>query len=486
MLKASSVFRAVSLYMCVVWVAMNARDAMSYICSTNRRICRASIRTKPRTTIQGCALPGHRVVIIGDGGESVNRKESASASKWTTVLILFFITSMVESLVMSHVFSFLPLYLTELHAADVKQWVGILNGVSFIVGLPLVPLWGVWANRYSGKAVIVRSAFVEGIVLGVLGLSQGMPMVVLAMALIGFQLGNTGVMLAAIRRAAPNHRTGYAVSLFSVSSAVGAAVGPLYGGLIIAHTDFNLHDLYVSDAALSFFSGLMLLVFYRELRPTVSASASAPERRRVSRDSAWIAAWKSVRTIFTLRITWILFGIYTLLMLARQMINPYVPVAILDITRQPSTATQVIGVLMGITALIGAGITVVAGRLGDAIGFRRVLAIAFAMSAVFSVGMALSHTLVPFGVMLAGYSAAIGIGGAMVFALLSTRVPATHQTTALNLVYLPLYFGGIVGPVISSGLSHLGLLTQFSVAAAIFFCGLVMAAAMGSRVQHNS
>lgn len=268
-----------------------------------------------------------------------------SVSGWRAVLTLFFLTSMVESLVMSHVFSFLPLYLIELHTLNAKLWVGILNATIFIFGLPLVPLWGIWANRYSGKAVIIRSAFVEAAFLGILGVSHALSGVIFAMSLIGFQLGNTGVMLAAIRRLAPSHRIGFAVSLFSVSSPVGMAIGPLYGGLLVSQAHLNLHALYVSDGVLSLLSGLMLVVLYHEMKPIAPLNGQ--------QDSAWVAAWKSVRTTFSLRITWVLFGVFLLLMLARQMVNPYVPVAIVQFNPFPEQATLVIGVLMGIAALMG-------------------------------------------------------------------------------------------------------------------------------------
>lgn len=387
-------------------------------------------------------------------------------SEWKTVLTLFFITSMIESFVMSHVFSFLPVYLTDMHTQNAKLWVGILNASIFVLGLPLVPLWGIWANRYSGKAVVIRSAWVEAIVFVVLGLSHALPGVILAMSLIGFQLGNTGVMLAAIRRMAPTNKIGFSVSLFSVSSPVGMALGPLIGGWVVAHTGLSLHQLYLFDALLSLLSGLMLVALYREMKPVSSA--------QLPLEPAWVAAWKSVRTTFRLRITWGLFGVYTLLMLARQMVNPYLPVAIVEYNPNPSQTTLVIGVLMGIAALAGALITVVAGRFGDRVGFPRVLAAAFAANAVFVVLLGVTHNLVWFGIWVAGYSAATGIGGAMVFALLSTRIPDTHRTTALNLVYLPLYFGGIVGPILSSGLSRFGLLTQFASAGVLFVLGFVV------------
>ena len=65
--------------------------------------------------------------------------------------------------------------------------------------MPLVPLWGVWADKYSRKAVIIRSALVEAVVFAAVALSREPWQLALSMLLIGFQLGNTGVMLAAIR-----------------------------------------------------------------------------------------------------------------------------------------------------------------------------------------------------------------------------------------------------------------------------------------------
>jgi MFS family permease len=41
--------------------------------------------------------------------------------------------------------------------------VGLLSAASLLVGLPLVPFWGAWADRYSRKLIIVRSAVVEAL-----------------------------------------------------------------------------------------------------------------------------------------------------------------------------------------------------------------------------------------------------------------------------------------------------------------------------------
>ena len=83
---------------------------------------------------------------------------------WRILVAIFWITSMVEGLGVSQVFAFVPSYLREMGVpeADRLPFVGLFGSLIFVVGAPFVPLWGVWADKYSRKAVIVRSALVPG------------------------------------------------------------------------------------------------------------------------------------------------------------------------------------------------------------------------------------------------------------------------------------------------------------------------------------
>lgn len=401
---------------------------------------------------------------------------SVHPTGWRTLLTVFFITSAIESMAMSHVFSFMPVYLQSMHTPHVETWVGILSAVTFVLGLPLVPLWGIWAQRYGNKAVIVRSAYVETIVFLLMGFSHSVLGVLISMLLVGFQLGNTGIMLSALRQEAPDHRVGFAVSVFSVSSSIGMAGGPLVGGVLSAAKLLDLHGLYILDGILSFLAGTMLLFFYhqRQQPERTEGSAVHVEGREPMRESAWAAAWKSVSFTFSLKVTWALFGVYTLLMMARQMIMPYLPISIEKLPWHMVSVTMSIGGLMGLSAVVGAVITIVAGRLGDRIGFVRILILSFVFGLPAVLVLGFSRQVSWFTVALIIFSAGYSIGGAMVFALFSTRIPESHRTTAMNLVYLPLYIGGIVGPSIASGLTRIGLFGPFLGAATMFLVGIIV------------
>jgi hypothetical protein len=70
----------------------------------------------------------------------------------------------------------------------------------------------------------------------------------------------------------------------------------------------------------------------------------------------------------------------------------------------------------------------------------------------------------------------------MVFGLLAMDVPAERRSTTLNLVYLPLYAAGIVGPALGAGVVvATGLAGPFLAAAAIFIIGAIVIATRPAR-----
>ncbi|MBA2757612.1 MAG: hypothetical protein H0U37_09255, partial [Chloroflexi bacterium] len=80
---------------------------------------------------------------------------SRARQDWRVLVLVFWLTSMVEGLGVSQIFALVPSYLREMGVpeADRLAFVGLFSSLIFVVGMPLVPLWGVWADKYSRKAV---------------------------------------------------------------------------------------------------------------------------------------------------------------------------------------------------------------------------------------------------------------------------------------------------------------------------------------------
>src|SRR3979409_11717 len=181
--------------------------------------------------------------------DAASPTSSRKASGWITLLVLFGIASTIEAFTVSHVFRFMPLYLGTVGVppGEVPAWTGYLNAAFFLFGLPLVPFWGVWSERYGRIPIIARSAFVEMVVFVGIWFAQNRWEAAFAMLLVGFQLGNTGVMLTALRAATPRRRVGLAISLFGVTSSLGFALGPATGGWLVDPGGVTLQPLFPLD-----------------------------------------------------------------------------------------------------------------------------------------------------------------------------------------------------------------------------------------------
>jgi MFS family permease len=383
---------------------------------------------------------------------------SRRASGWITLLVIFGIASTVEAFTVSHVFRFLPLYLATVQVppAEVPAWTGYLNAAFFLFGLPLVPFWGVWAERYGRVPIIARSAFVEMVVFAVLWFAQNRWEAAFGLLLVGFQLGNTGVMLTALRAVTPKGRVGFAISLFGVSPSLGFALGPTVGGWLVDHRILDLHSLFALDAAMSLTAGVILLAFARE-----------GPRRPAPAGSAVSLALGALRTALTGRTTLIVFGVFGLAYFAQQIANPFLPLLVIRLIGGTAGAAGQIGIVFGASALLGALLSPLAGAAGDRFGFRPLLAGACVLAAASLGGLALAPSLVWLTVGAVALGAATATAISMVFALLATSVPEERRATTLNLVLLPIYFSSVVGAVVGAVLVRQGLNTVLFTGAGI-------------------
>jgi MFS family permease len=377
--------------------------------------------------------------------------------------VVFWITSMVESLGVSQIFALVPTYLRDMGVPETDRlaFVGLFSSLIFVVGMPLVPLWGVWADKYSRKAVIARSAVVEAVVFAGVALSREPWQLALSMLLIGFQLGNTGVMLAGIRDVAPLPRLGTIIAIFGVSGPIGFAAGPVLAGVLIDGLGWSVSAVFWFSSALSIGTALLVWFGSAEVRPEV-----------VPQGSVLRLAFGAVRGVLSDPVVRRIFLIFGVSFLATQMTRPYIPVLVETLTGPGPGLASAIGLVMGVAALVGALMSPVGGFLGDRVGFQRVLVIALTGGGIALLLMTVAPGVPSLAILGVASAAATATVSAMVFSLLATEVPPERRSATLNLVYLPLYAAGIIGPAMAGAVAATtGVNGPFLLGAAIFFAG---------------
>lgn len=373
---------------------------------------------------------------------------------------------------MSQVLAFLPADLRAMGVvgSDRLTFIGLFSALIFVVGAPLVPLWGVWADRYSRKAVIARSAVVETVVFAAVALAREPWQLALSLLLIGLTLGNTGVMLAAIRDVAPPRRLGAILGIFGVSNPVGMALGPAVGGILVDGLGRPLSEVFGLSALLSLGSVVLVTLGTPEVRPS-----RRPEGRTLQ------LAYGALRGIVVDPIVRRIFAIYTVAYLANQISQPYLPVQVERVVGTGPGLASGIALVTGTAALVGAATAPLGGLLGDRVGFPPILRLAQILAAVGLAAIPLAGSLPLLAVLALILSGAFATVGAMIFGLLATRVPPERRSATLNLVYLPLYLGGIAGPALGGGVARWGGAgLPFFLGAAVFLAGALGSGTLGS------
>lgn len=390
---------------------------------------------------------------------------AARPQPWPLVLILFGVTALVETISVSHVFAFLPLYLrlVGLPEGSVARWTGVLLSCVFIFGLPLVPFWGAWADKYGRKVIIVRSAIVEAIVALLVVLSQTPWQLGASLFVIGFQLGNTGVMLAALRAVTPAKRVGLAIALLGIAGPLGNALGPAGGGWLVDHTGLGLRGLFALDALLSVGTATLLAVAYREGRPAVVPTESVTRLAR-----------RSIVSVVKTPISLILFGTFSIVLLGRSVVQPFLPLFVERLHPDPAGLTSAIGFVVGSAALIGVLLSPLADALGDRFGYRRVLALVTLIASISLAALPFAPTVATLAIGVAVVGGGVSAFTSMVYALLATLVPEDRRSATLNLAFFPFYVGSILGPIVGALVIGAGLTWVPIIGAAFIAFGLLI------------
>src|SRR5260221_11179769 len=133
-----------------------------------------------------------------------------SPSGWRRMLTLFTLPTFIEVIAYGQLAAFPPLHLPKIGVAqeDVPAAVGLIAVSVNIIGLLFLPFWGVLADRFGRKPLIIRSFAATGGGLAVAAVARNVWIFTLGRGLNSLHLGNTGLMRTTLHESAPAPRLG--------------------------------------------------------------------------------------------------------------------------------------------------------------------------------------------------------------------------------------------------------------------------------------
>jgi MFS transporter, DHA1 family, multidrug resistance protein len=364
--------------------------------------------------------------------------------------------------------AYTPFYLRELHvpAEQVPGWIAAMSSLGWILALPLAPFWGVFADRYSRKLIIVRSAAIEAIVFGGWALSTSPWMALFFRCLSGFILGNTGVMLAVQASTTPKQRLALAVGIVGAGSPAGRAVGPIIGALLVHYVD--IRGMLLFDAALSILMAVLLTVVMRE---------SDHERPTDLRVLSLLRG--ALGEIVSKPLVWRLFLATAITQVGMWTVFPYVPIYISRLA--PNNPVTAVGIVLSAVGLGQAVASPLWGIAMQRFGHVAVLNLTSIGAFVALVSVGFSHSLLVFAIalFLNGVFAAAILTASM--AVMAATVSPERRGAVLGQILFPFYLGGVIGPIIGAVAFGRGQPLIFGIAAVLSLAPLVVMLTMRSQ-----
>lgn len=386
---------------------------------------------------------------------------ASSLAGWVVLAALFAATTCVESMSWNQLTAYTPLYLHELHVptSQVPGWIAAISSLGWILALPLAPFWGVLADRYSRKLVIVRSAALEALIFAGWALSTSPWMALGFRSLNGFILGNTGVMLAVQASTTPKQRLALAVGIVGAGSPAGRAVGPILGALLVHLVD--VRGMLLFDAALSAVMAVLLVIFMREGEHVRPADVRVLSLLR-----------GALIEITSKPLVWRLFLATAVSQIGFWTVLPYAPIYIAKLA--PGDTVTAVGVVLSAVGLGQAVASPLWGLVMQRYGHVLVLSLTSIGSAIALATVGLSHTLVLFaaGLFANGVFAAAILTASM--AVMAATVSAERRGAVLGQILFPFYVGGVVGPLIGAAAFGAGQPVVFAIAAVLSLAPLIV------------
>ena len=358
---------------------------------------------------------------------------------WKDNLRIAWLGSFLTGACISLVVPFMPIFVEQLgvEPSQVTFYSGLAISVSAISAACVSPLWGILADRYGRKPMMIRAGLAMTITMGGLAFVPNVFWLLALRLLNGVFTGYVPNATALIASQVPKDKSGYALGTLSSGVVAGTLTGPFVGGMIAEV--FGIRNVFLMVGGFLFLAAILTIFFIKEDFQPVPKEKALPTKE-----------------LFTsVKYPYLLFNLFAtsfVIQVAAQSVGPILALYIRDLGQKENLlfVSGLIVSSMGLSSMMSSGVM---GRLGDKVGNHRLLIVAQAYSALIYLLCANASTPLELGI----YRFLFGLGtGALVpgiNALLSKMTPKSgiSRVFAFNQVFF--YLGGVIGPLAGSAVA---------------------------------
>ena len=383
---------------------------------------------------------------------------------WKENLRVAWFGSFLTGASISLVVPFMPIFVEQLgiEGDQVAFYAGLAISVSAVSAALVSPIWGILADKYGRKPMMIRAGLAMTITMGGLAFVPNIYWLLFLRLLNGVFTGFVPNATALIASQVPKDKSGAALGTLSTGVVAGTLTGPFVGGFIAEI--FGIRNVFLLVGSFLFLAAILTIFFIKEDFQPVAKEKAIPTKEVFS-------AFKYPRLLVNLFLT------SFVIQFSAQSIGPILALYVRDLG-QTENLLFVSGLIvssMGFSSMMSAGIL---GKLGDKVGNHRLLVAAQIYSVI--IYLLCAHATSPLQLGLYRFLFGLGTGALIpgVNALLSKMTPKSgiSRIFAFNQVFF--YLGGVIGPMAGSAVAgYLGYHAVFyATAACVAFsclCNLV-------------
>ncbi len=368
--------------------------------------------------------------------------ESTAHPRWLRTVQVISLTQVGILIGFNFAFPFLPLLIQGLgitDRAELAMWTGMAIGTSGIAMALVSPLWGLLADRFGRKSMLVRSVAAGSILLALQSAVVNVYQLVAVRILQGAFTGTQTAAAMLIAAIVPKQRTGFALGLMNTAVQVGNLIGPVVGGLVVVA--IGVRGAFLVGALLLAVCTVVTVVFVEDL-PVVSTPPLESGFRGGLRDMLAPFAWPGLRGV-------LIVGAFVQIMYSGTF--ALLAIYVQDLSRPSWLTTELtIGLALALGALAAAVAMPILGSYADRHDARIVLIASLSLVAVSLIPQA----LVPNAVVFLIFRLAIGVGLAgttsSIAVLTRAGAPVGGEGRAFGALAAAQNLGWGVGPLVGS------------------------------------
>jgi DHA1 family multidrug resistance protein-like MFS transporter len=378
-----------------------------------------------------------------------------SSVSWRKNLYIIAAAEFIAILGFSLFNPFLPLYMQKIGnfgSSEAALWSGIATGGAGLAMFLSSPFWGMAADRWGRKPMLLRAQFGGAVVVALYILAPNIFLFVFFRVLQGLFTGTVSAASALVATCTPRDKLPVTMGTLLGAVFAGFTIGPLLGGFLAETIGYEA--TFGVTAVLLLIGGLIILFFTKEnfQRPAAGKGTSLSSMLRLA----------GSREVLPLLM------VLGCLNLGPQIVQPILALVFGEVAPSESAA-RAAGMAFGLMGIITALSSVVVGRISRGYGVRKIMIICCIGTGLLYLPLIWANSSVQLIIMF-GLTGLL-TGGIMTSSnsLVGLAVPIAQQGIAYGLSQSANSLGSGLGPFIGGGLAPLiGFRHIFGVTAAVF------------------